>query len=103
MHHRNHSAGRISQAVIGPFFISCLSILIPWPGSSHGVALALAKELDSQACLQPVKLAAIEEPWAMAVLPDGRFLITEKAGTLYLFNEEEQTKTPDSQCCQALR
>jgi len=31
------------------------------------------------------------EPWAMTFLPDGKLLITEKSGTLYLYNIETQT------------
>ncbi len=31
-------------------------------------------------------LATFDEPWAMALLPDGRLLVTEKRGTLKLFD-----------------
>ena len=31
-------------------------------------------------------VASLNEPWAMAILPDGRLLVTEKAGALKLFD-----------------
>lgn len=34
------------------------------------------------------------EPWAMTFLPDGKLLITEKPGTLLLFNLEDRSRTP---------
>ena len=34
-------------------------------------------------------LATLDNPWAMAFLPDGRLLITEKAGTLRIFADRE--------------
>ena len=35
------------------------------------------------------RLAALDEPWGMAYLPDGRLLITEKPGRLRVFEEGE--------------
>ena len=32
------------------------------------------------------------EPWAMTFLPDGRLLVTEKSGTLVLYDPERQTR-----------
>ena len=37
-------------------------------------------------------LADFEAPWAMTFLPDGRMLITEKAGTLYLVSADGQQR-----------
>ncbi len=39
-------------------------------------------------------VADFESPWAMTFLPDGRMLITEKAGTLLLVSANGQQKTP---------
>lgn len=36
-------------------------------------------------------VASFEEPWAMAFLPDGRLLVTEKAGRLLLLDAEGNT------------
>src|SRR3546814_16053604 len=35
-----------------------------------------------------------ESPWAMAFLPDGRMLVTEKAGEMILFDPKNGTKIP---------
>ncbi|MCY7380269.1 MAG: PQQ-dependent sugar dehydrogenase [Gemmatimonadaceae bacterium] len=37
--------------------------------------------------LRVERLAALEEPWGMAFLPDGRLLITEKPGRLRIFHQ----------------
>lgn len=37
------------------------------------------------------ELAQFDEPWAMTFLPDGRLLVTEKAGNLKLYNLETNT------------
>ena len=38
-------------------------------------------------------VADFESPWAMTFLPDGRMLITEKAGTLYVVSADGQQRT----------
>ena len=37
-------------------------------------------------------VADFESPWAMTFLPDGRMLVTEKAGTLYLVSADGQQR-----------
>lgn len=39
-------------------------------------------------------IADFESPWAMTFLPDGRMLITEKAGILYLVSADGQQRQP---------
>ena len=38
-------------------------------------------------------MAEFDEPWAMAFLPDGRLLVTEKAGALKLYSPSSGTVT----------
>src|SRR5918993_3262785 len=54
---------------------------------------------SSEAAQQPAGLpfqvqvvADFESPWAMTFLPDGRMLITEKAGILYLVSADGQQR-----------
>lgn len=54
---------------------------------------------NAGAAQQPAKLAFqvqvvadFESPWAMTFLPDGRMLITEKAGTLYVVSADGQQR-----------
>ncbi|RME66153.1 MAG: PQQ-dependent sugar dehydrogenase, partial [Alphaproteobacteria bacterium] len=39
-------------------------------------------------------IAALSEPWAMAFLPDGRLLVTQKAGTLVIVTQDGQVSAP---------
>lgn len=39
-------------------------------------------------------IADFDAPWAMTILPDGRMLVTEKAGEMLLFNPKNGTKIP---------
>lgn len=41
-------------------------------------------------------VADFDSPWAMTFLPDGRMLVTEKAGTLLLVSADGKTRTPVS-------
>lgn len=64
------------------------------------VLAALAAGAGAQSAPQPAGLpfkvqvvADFESPWAMTFLPDGRMLITEKAGILYLVSADGQQRT----------
>lgn len=54
---------------------------------------------SSEAAEKPFKtsiIADFDSPWAMTFLPDGRALITEKAGEMILFDPKNGTKIPVS-------
>ena len=46
--------------------------------------------------LEPVAEAGLEAPWAIAFLPDGRMLVTERAGRLRIFDKGELLAEPVS-------
>src|SRR3546814_19776853 len=57
----------------------------PPPFRSHAASPAAAEPATSNS--RPVastEIATFDEPWAMAFLPDGRLLVTEKRGALKL-------------------
>jgi glucose/arabinose dehydrogenase len=52
---------------------------------------------ESQPADKPFKTSVIadfDSPWAMTFLPDGRMLVTEKAGEMLLFDPKNGTKIP---------
>lgn len=51
--------------------------------------LAIASEAQSQP-FEIEEITSFDEPWAMAFLPDGRILVTEKKGRLMLVGQEGQ-------------
>ena len=57
-------------------------------------ALSDISPVDRKA-FQKTEIASFDEPWAMTFLPDGRMLVTEKKGKLFLINQKGQ-KTPVS-------
>lgn len=52
-----------------------------------------ARKPDAGAPFAITEIARFNEPWAMAFLPDGRALISEKAGALVIWNGKAKTKT----------
>lgn len=62
--------------------------------SCNGNAPAQNASDDAQRPFKVSTIADFESPWAMTFLPDGRMLITEKAGEMLLFDPKNGTKIP---------
>lgn len=69
--------------------LSCLlpALLLSACGSSD------ARKPDAGSPFTITEITRFNEPWAMAFLPDGRALISEKAGALVIWNGKAKTKT----------
>jgi glucose/arabinose dehydrogenase len=68
-----------------PLVAGCVMDAAPWASGSAQHAANLPFQVQV--------VADFESPWAMTFLPDGRLLITEKAGTLYLVSADGQQRT----------
>ncbi len=55
-------------------------------------SIVSAQEAESPFAVSPV--ATFNEPWAMTFLPDGRMLVTEKRGHLYVVTQEGEKSRP---------
>ena len=61
------------------------------------IAISLASILSAQESELPFKVepvATFNQPWAMTFLPDGRMLVTEKRGNLYVVTQEGEKSRP---------
>ena len=56
--------------------------------------LASAAAADNHAPFVTTEIAELREPWAMAFLPDGRLLVTEKHGTLHVVTQDGDISSP---------
>lgn len=65
-----------------------LLMLLSWSVAARGPdpELTHARPAPSAAVFDVAAQAQFDEPWAMAFLPDGRLLVTEKRGALKLFD-----------------
>jgi glucose/arabinose dehydrogenase len=54
------------------------------------VLLAACAQAQSDLPFDVQPITSFDEPWAMAFLPDGRMLVTEKKGNLYIVNQQGQ-------------
>jgi len=75
-----------------------LAVLIAALALGPAPALALDKTIDTEA--GPIRVETVTDelnhPWGMVFLPDGRMLVTERAGTLRLVSPEGSISDPIS-------
>jgi aldose sugar dehydrogenase len=72
------------------------TILAPLVAGCAGEAARQNAGAAQQAAGLPFQVQVVadfESPWAMTFLPDGRMLITEKSGTLYVVSADGQQRT----------
>jgi aldose sugar dehydrogenase len=55
-----------------------------------GLLLAAASQAQTNLPFKIEPIARFDEPWAMALLPDGRMLVTEKKGSLWIVTSQGQ-------------
>ncbi|VAV87291.1 PQQ-dependent oxidoreductase, gdhB family [hydrothermal vent metagenome] len=63
-------------------------------GSSEAQTLVNISPVDREP-FKTAEITSFDEPWAMTFLPDGRMLVTEKGGSLFLVDQKGE-KTPIS-------
>jgi len=83
---------RFSAAAAAFTLIACTS---GTPGNSQDpapVGTTPAPVAQDERPFTVTRVADFDSPWAMDFLPDGRMLITEKAGTLYLVSADGQQR-----------
>jgi glucose/arabinose dehydrogenase len=75
--------------------LRCLPLVLLVGGCGVGAEREPAGASQQTATLpfQVQVMADFESPWAMTFLPDGRMLITEKSGILYLVSADAQQRT----------
>lgn len=59
-----------------------------------GLLLTVSVQAQSDLPFNIESVTTFDEPWAMAFLPDGRMLVTEKKGNLYIVNQLGQKTRP---------
>jgi glucose/arabinose dehydrogenase len=75
------------------FYIVAMSILICACGAESNSS-AVAQPASGERPFVATAIAALDEPWAMTFLPDGRLLITEKKGRLLVVTQDGDQSQP---------
>ena len=80
-------------AVVG---LALLSVPISHASAQNPPPAPLTLTPPANAPFKVEVIADFESPWAMTFLPDGRMLITEEAGTMFLVSDDGRQRKPVS-------
>ncbi|MDH4048443.1 MAG: PQQ-dependent sugar dehydrogenase [Gammaproteobacteria bacterium] len=59
-----------------------------------GAFLSISAQAQSDLPFRVEAVTSFDQPWAMAFLPDGRLLVTEMKGSLFIVNQDGQKSRP---------
>lgn len=59
-----------------------------------GLLVTVSAQGQSDLPFEVEPITSFDEPWALAFLPDGRMLVTEKKGSLYIVTQDGQKSSP---------
>src|SRR5688572_25007472 len=86
----------VMRTAIRFFFpVAASTLALGWTASSDGQADAASTAASIEGDVRVERLATLEYPWGMELLPDGRVLITEKPGRLRIFDGRELSQPVD--------
>jgi len=57
-------------------------------------ACSLDQSVSARGPFVATEIASFKQPWALSFLPDGRLLVTEKKGSLYIVNQDGTRSNP---------
>jgi aldose sugar dehydrogenase len=92
MHFLSYSMPSLARFVAGGILLT--SISLPMRADPSAVNRLIADDVvTEQAQVRVVQLVSgLEHPWAMAFLPDGRMLVTERPGRMVLVSGDQVTR-----------
>src|SRR5690606_7803734 len=70
-----------------PFVLAASMVALPVPDVSAESINAGGRKAEANAPFTAIPVAEFDTPWAIAFLPDGRLLLTEKGGKIFIVTQ----------------
>ena len=70
-----------------PFVLAASIVALPVPDVSAESINAGGRKAEANAPFTAIPVAEFDTPWAIAFLPDGRLLLTEKGGKIFIVTQ----------------